>query len=104
MYIFWQAGIFAFVAILMFGTAGTKKKQHQSPVEGNGGGGICKNCGHDAYMTLCRHLNQGTLFWIPVVNIEKERGIMCESCGYIYPMDRQEYKEARDKVKKGIDK
>lgn len=55
-------------------------------------------------MTLCRHLNQGTLFWIPVVNIEKERGIMCESCGYIYSMDRQEYKEARDKVKKAIDK
>ena len=55
-------------------------------------------------MTLCRHLNQGTLFWIPVVNIEKERGIMCESCGYIYPMDRQEDKEARDKGKKGIDK
>ena len=38
------------------------------------------------------------------MDIEKERGIMCESCGYIYPMDRQEYKEARDKVKKGIDK
>lgn len=72
--------------------------------EGHVGRGICKNCGHDAYMTLCRHLNKGTLFWIPVVNIEKERGIMCESCGYIYPMDRQEYKEARDKVKKGIDK
>lgn len=29
---------------------------------------------------------------------------MCESCGYIYPMDRQEYKETRDKVKKAIDK
>lgn len=29
---------------------------------------------------------------------------MCESCGYIYLMDRQEYKEARDEVKKGIDK
>ena len=34
--------------------------------EGHVGRGICKNCGHDAYMTLCRHLNQGTLFWIPV--------------------------------------
>ena len=29
--------------------------------EGHVGRGICKNCGHDAYMTLCRHLNQGTL-------------------------------------------
>ena len=26
--------------------------------EGHVGRGICKNCGHDAYMTLCRHLNQ----------------------------------------------
>jgi DNA-directed RNA polymerase subunit RPC12/RpoP len=81
-----------------------QEEAHQSQVEGHVGRGICKNCGHDAYMTLCRHLNQGALFWIPVVNIEKERGIMCESCGYIYPMDRQEYKEARDKVKKAIDK
>ncbi len=49
-------------------------------------------------------LKPGHFILDTVVNIEKERGIMCESCGYIYPMDRQEYKEARDKVKKAIDK
>ena len=37
------AGIFAFVAILMFGTAGNQEEAHQSPVEGNGGGGESAN-------------------------------------------------------------
>ena len=51
--------------------------------EGAWGHAICKNCGHDAPQTLCRQLDQVTLFFIPIVSLEKQRGILCESCGMI---------------------
>lgn len=39
--------------------------------EGAWGHAICKNCGHDAPQTLCRQLDQVTLFFIPIVSLEK---------------------------------
>ena len=54
--------------------------------EGAWGHAICKNCGHDAPQTLCRQLDQVTLFFIPIVSLEKQRGILCESCGMIVPV------------------
>ncbi|MFR6589398.1 MAG: zinc-ribbon domain-containing protein [Gallintestinimicrobium sp.] len=56
--------------------------------EGAWGHAICKNCGHDAPQTLCRQLDQVTLFFIPIVSLEKQRGILCESCGMIVPLDK----------------
>ena len=55
--------------------------------EGAWGHAICKNCGHDAPQTLCRQLDQVTLFFIPIVSI--------------VPLDKAEYKrrsEARQKA------
>ena len=69
--------------------------------EGAWGHAICKNCGHDAPQTLCRQLDQVTIFFIPIVSLEKQRGILCESCGMIVPLDKAEYKrrcEARQKA------
>ena len=62
--------------------------------EGAWGHAICKNCGHDAPQKV-------TLFFIPIVSLEKQRGILCESCGMIVPLDKAEYKrrsEARQKA------
>ena len=53
-------------------------------------------CGHDAPQTLCRQLDQVTLFFIPIVSLEKQRGILCESCGIIVPLDKAEYKRRRE--------
>ena len=64
--------------------------------EGAWGHAICKNCGHDAPQTLCRQLDQVTLFFIPIVSLEKQRGILCESCGMIVPHDKAEYKRRRE--------
>ena len=64
--------------------------------EGAWGHAICKNCGHDAPQTLCRQLDQVTLFFIPIVSLEKQRGILCESCGMIVPLDKAEYKRRRE--------
>ena len=66
--------------------------------EGAWGHAICKNCGHDAPQTLCRQLDQVTLFFIPIVSLEKQRGILCESCGMIVPLDKAEYKRRREAV------
>lgn len=63
--------------------------------EGSVGREICKNCGHEVMQTLCRQMNEGTLFWIPLIKVEKQRGIMCESCGNIRPLNKQEYKDRR---------
>lgn len=68
--------------------------------EGAWGHAICKNCGHDAPQTLCRQLDQVTLFFIPIVSLEKQRGILCESCGMIVPLDKAEYKRRREARKK----
>ena len=38
---------------------------------------------------------QFTLFMIPIINSQKQRGIMCESCGNIVPLSKQEYKERK---------
>ena len=64
--------------------------------EGAWGHAICKNCGHDAPQTLCRQLDQVTLFFIPIVSLEKQRGSLCESCGMIVPLDKAEYKRRRE--------
>ena len=56
--------------------------------EGAWGHAICKNCGHDAPQTLCRQLDQVTLFFIPIVSLEKQRGIV--------PLDKAEYKRRRE--------
>jgi len=68
--------------------------------EGAWGHAICKNCGHDAPQTLCRQLDQVTLFFIPIVSLEKQRGILCESCGMIVPSTRQNTNAAVKQDKK----
>ena len=67
--------------------------------EGIVGTAVCNNCGHNVLHTLCRQVNQTTLFWIPIVSIERQRGIMCESCGNIMPISKQEYKDRRNAAK-----
>lgn len=70
--------------------------------EGELGQKVCSNCGHTAEQTLCRHTYQIRIFGIPIWKQLKHRGIMCESCGNIVPLDKQEYREeksaARDKM------
>lgn len=63
--------------------------------EGYIGHSVCCNCSHDADQTLCRELRQFTLFMIPIISSQKQRGIMCESCGNIVPLSKQEYKERK---------
>ena len=47
-------------------------------------------------MKQIRQLDQVTLFFIPIVSLEKQRGILCESCGMIVPLDKAEYKRRRE--------
>ncbi len=63
--------------------------------EGFAGQMTCQNCGHNVNHSLCRQINRTTIFWIPFINVEKQRGIMCESCGMISPISKQEYKSRK---------
>ena len=63
--------------------------------EGAAGHAVCSNCNHDAGQTLCRQINQMTIFFLPVWGYVRQRGIMCESCGKIIPLGRREYKEKK---------
>lgn len=60
---------------------------------------VCTNCGHDAEQTLCKQSFRITLFGIPIVNIPKQRGIMCESCGNIIPLGSVEYRDRKRAAK-----
>lgn len=64
--------------------------------DGGMGVQVCRNCGHRVQHTLCRQINQGTLFTLPIISFTKSRGVMCENCGELQPMNRQEYKEAKN--------
>ena len=64
--------------------------------EGLVGHTVCSNCRHDADQSLCRQIYQVTLFYIPVFSHLKQRGIMCESCGNIIPISKQEYRQRRN--------
>ena len=61
--------------------------------EGVLGRQTCPNCGHFAPHTLCRKINQGTLFTLPILSITQSRGAMCEICGNVQPMPAADYKE-----------
>ncbi|MBU5473532.1 MAG: zinc-ribbon domain-containing protein [Clostridiales bacterium] len=60
---------------------------------------VCPNCQHNVMHTLCRQLNQATLFYIPIFSHQQQRGIMCESCGMITPLNAKEYKERKKDAK-----
>lgn len=68
--------------------------------EGSQGQAVCHNCGYTIEHTLCRQINQTTLFWIPIISITKQRGKMCESCGNIIPMNKHDYNEEKKRIKK----
>ena len=59
--------------VIIYGTRTVFKR------EGPVGTSVCPNCRHNVMHTLCRQLNQATLFYIPIFGHQKQRGIMCES-------------------------
>ena len=75
--------------VIIYGTRTVFKR------EGPVGTSVCPNCRHNVMHTLCRQLNQATLFYIPIFGHQKQRGIMCESCGMITPVSAQEYRERK---------
>lgn len=79
--------------VIIYGTRTVFKR------EGPVGTSVCPNCRHNVMHTLCRQLNQATLFYIPIFSHQKQRGIMCESCGMITPVSAQEYRELKQAAK-----
>ena len=79
--------------VIIYGTRTVFKR------EGPVGTSVCPNCRHNVMHTLCRQLNQATLFYIPIFSHQKQRGIMCESCGMITPVSAQEYRLQRCIIK-----
>ena len=79
--------------VIIYGTRTVFKR------EGPVGTSVCPNCRHNVMHTLCRQLNQATLFYIPIFSHQKQRGIMCERCGMITSVSAQEYRERKQAAK-----
>ena len=70
--------------VIIYGTRTVFKR------EGPVGTSVCPNCRHNVMHTLC---------YIPIFSHQKQRGIMCESCGMITPVSAQEYRERKQAAK-----
>ena len=53
--------------VIIYGTRTVFKR------EGPVGTSVCPNCRHNVMHTLCRQLNQATLFYIPIFSHQKQR-------------------------------
>ena len=59
----------------------------------NLGVSLCTNCNHTINQTLAKRYMQFRLYGIPLIQYRKTRCIMCESCGNIITLSKQQYKQ-----------
>ena len=79
--------------VIIYGTRTVFKREGPVGTSVWGGGG------HNVMHSRGGQLNQATLFYIPIFSHQKQRGIMCESCGMITPVSAQEYRERKQAAK-----
>lgn len=61
--------------------------------EKNLGNSRCTNCNHDEEQFLAKEVYKFKLFGIPVIRKTKRRFIMCNNCGILEELEKEEYKE-----------
>lgn len=52
----------------------------------------CENCKHDEEMFLAREIFKAHIFGIPVFKKTKRRFIMCNNCGIVKELSKEDYK------------
>lgn len=52
----------------------------------------CPNCNHVAQMYLAKEQFKVTLFYIPIFKKTNRRIVLCENCGIVEELSKDEYK------------
>lgn len=52
----------------------------------------CPNCNHVAQMYLSKEQFKATLFYIPIFKKTNRRIVLCENCGIVEELSKEEYK------------
>ena len=72
--------------IIVYGYSTDIKKEKEL------GQGKCSNCNHTTQKYLAREIFKTTLFYIPVFKKTNRRIVLCENCGIVEELDKEEYK------------
>jgi len=55
----------------------------------------CDNCGHQVKKILVREIFVLKIFYIPIINKTKRKGMMCSNCGKMEKLNSHDYNTAK---------